>query len=209
MDNLHQIPLSCWKQAFIMCTEDFLLSLKANHELFNFIQQATLLLTFASSILCYFAFKDSPEFAGFQKYLQGISMGLWVFSAILILIVAMAYMWERRYQKTRNVWGETIYQELPTKKLKRKKVLNKPSSDSRMNVCSNSTFGSLTQLKSLETSSSSINMSANDVLVDVNSSANLNKKVNVWHDMVPAWWSVKRYLSMEAYVKMKLFCSRK
>jgi len=161
-----------------MCTEDFLLSLKANHELFNFIQQATLLLTFASSLLCYFAFKDSPEFAGFQKYLQGLAMGLWVFSAILIFVVVMAYMWERRYHKTRNVWGETIYRELP-KKLKRKKVLNKRGSDNRMNVCSRSTTGSLTPLKSLETSSSDINRSPNDLMMNLNSSGNLNLKVNV------------------------------
>jgi len=149
-----------------MCCEDFFLSLKANNELFNFIQQAALLLTFAAALLCYFAFKPEEQYDTMQKYLQGISMGLWSFSIFLILTVVLAYVWESRYQKTRNVWGETIYRDrgVVNKKLKRQKVIN------RNDVYSSSSYGSTTPLKSLASSSSDTNMSANDVVVNVHSS---------------------------------------
>ena len=99
-----------------MCGEDFFLSLKANSELFNFIQQATLLLTFASALLSFFAFRNMGGVeggeGGFQEMqiiLQRISIGLWAFSGTLILTVLNAYFWESRYQATKNAWGETIY----------------------------------------------------------------------------------------------------
>lgn len=171
-----------------MCGEDFFLSLKANSELFNFLQQATLLLTFASSLLSFFAFRNSSEsgFQQMQRILQAISMGLWAFSSLLIFTVLMAYIWESRYQPTKNAWGETIYSQKgakkyndtnKTKKLKIQKVFdrnNKNNNDKNILLLtsispSSSTYGSSNTppFRSLGTSPS--NMSTSDVIVNVNS----------------------------------------
>ena len=173
-----------------MCGEDFFLSLKANNELFNFLQQATLLLTFASSLLSFFAFRSSSEsgFQEMQKLLQGISMGLWAFSSMLIFTVLMAYIWESRYQPAKNAWGETIYSQKGShkynemnerKKLKRQKVSgrnNNRNNDKNILLLnsispSSSTYGSSNTppFRSLGTSPS--NMSTSDVIVNMSSVA--------------------------------------
>ena len=173
-----------------MCGEEFFLSLKANSELFNFIQQATLLLTFASALLSFFAFRNTSTselgFQQMQKILQAISLGLWTFSGILIFTVLMAYLWESRYQPTKNAWGETIYSQkgasgfrnkattttkVATKKLKRQKAFNR-NDISLLPLASVSpsfsTYGSSNTPSFRSLDPSPTNMSANDVIVNMN-----------------------------------------
>lgn len=140
-----------------MCTEDFFLSLKANQELFNFVQQATMLLTFASGVLCYFAFKKNDQLADIQDILQGVSLGLWAFTLLLYYTVVMSYMKERRYSKERNVWGETIYQTKVTKtKQKRKSLVGSSSREIRSRGSNDSAAFIVQSMEFLKTNASDV-----------------------------------------------------
>ena len=92
-----------------MWSEEFLLSLKANQELFNFIQQGVLLLVFASSVISYFAFKGDTD-NDFAPTLKIVSYIMWALAFIFVLVVLLSYLTERRYAKSRNAWGETAYE---------------------------------------------------------------------------------------------------
>ena len=179
-----------------MCCEDFFLSLKANNELFNFLQQATLLLTFASSLLSFFAFRSTPDESGFQQMqqiLQAISMGLWAFSSFLIFTVLMAYMWESRYQPAKNAWGEIIYSQKgarkynensKAKKLKRQKLVGRNNKNNDKNVLlltsispTSSTYGSSNTPPFRSLGTSPTNMSTSDVIVNMNSVGGSSVKI--------------------------------
>ena len=103
-----------------------LLSLKANGELFNFIQQASLLLMFSSSVISYFAFKpfdpeNKKEAQDVAYKLKVVAFAMWVVTSIISAIVLLTYLQEYGFQRSKNAWGETIYEFKNSKKVKTEK----------------------------------------------------------------------------------------
>lgn len=140
----------------IMCTEDFFLSLKENQELFNFVQQAAMLLLFASGVLCYFAFKTNEQLEHVQEVLQSISLALWAVTLILCYFVVMSYIKERHYRKEKNAWGETIYQS------KERKIIQKEK-DKKIER----THRSIDSLSLINETTAILKTNTNDIVVNV------------------------------------------
>lgn len=110
--QLTNVIINNYKQRrYKMCFGEFLLGLKANRELFNFIQQALLLLLFSSSVISYFAFKGGSEYSSLPEKLRILAYVMWTLSFFILLIVITSYAQERKYNSTRNAWGETIYEQ--------------------------------------------------------------------------------------------------
>ena len=106
-----------------------LLSLKANGELFNFIQQASLLLMFSSSVISYFAFKpfdaeNNKEAQDVAYKLKVVAFVMWAVTSIISAIVLLTYLQEYGFQRSKNAWGETIYEFKNSKKVKKEKEKN-------------------------------------------------------------------------------------
>ena len=148
-----------------MCIEDALLRLKANHVLFNFIQQAAALLTFASSVICYFTFtenKQSLTFKKIRKIMRGLSIGMWLFTFLLLAIIATAYYCDSRKEKYKSIWGDTIYHGRRTticKKKQRKRNSHQGLLD-HTSPCRSST-SCRTFTSEISTDDSSINYNSN------------------------------------------------
>ena len=101
---------------------DCLLALKANNALFNFIQQGTILLMFSSSVLSYFAFSTkNQEMKNMIKEIGYIAYGMWCLTFVISSIVLLCHIEERRFEVTRNVWGEIRYKKRKNKSIFKKK----------------------------------------------------------------------------------------
>lgn len=107
-----------------------LLSLKANGELFNFIQQASLLLMFSSSVISYFAFnkpfdaENLKEAQDVASKLKVVAYAMWAVTSVISAIVLLTYLQEYGFQRSKNAWGETIYEFKNSKKVKKEKDKN-------------------------------------------------------------------------------------